>query len=122
MDRHASTRPSRRSRPTPAGRACILEDFARSGLSKSGFAARGGISAWTLHRWLSASAQSSRDATARSRKPTVQRQVFDPLPASPATSSRHPDVVIRDPITVRVSNRLDADERRRLLALLRESC
>lgn len=45
-------RESKRTRTTRAQRARVVERFHLSGLTRSAFARRRGLSAWTLSRWL----------------------------------------------------------------------
>lgn len=110
----ARSRP--RSRHTPAERRQILADFKRSGLTQARFAPSVGVSAWTLSRWLSEPREKAMQVgLARGR---VAVQVFDPAAGSRAGF----ELSFGPKLLLRVPAGFDADELRRLVAILREPC
>ena len=116
MDQSTSTG-VRRHRSSPEERRRVLLDFARSGLSKTKYAQRTGLSAWTLTRWQAETEQRGRDATTPSTH-RVQLQVFD---ANAATSSAFV-LTIDAKLSLRIPARFEESDLRRLIQVLRESC
>jgi transposase-like protein len=90
-----NTLPKRKYR-TPAQRAEIIEQYHRSGLTRIAFAQSHGIPISTLSKWLTATRQSSRNAS-----PLLFREVRLPIVPSSSASQWAMEVVCPDGVLVR---------------------
>ena len=101
----------KRARTTQAQRARVVERFHQSGLTRSAFARRHGLSAWTLSRWLA-------EANAGS-KPASSTMMFGELKLAPGPLPEAAgwalEVVGANGVTIRLRQALTARELSRLL-------
>jgi len=102
---------SKQARTTRAQRAQVVERFHQSGLTRSVFARRHGLSAWKLSRWLAEAKSGS--------KPASPTMMFGELKLAPAPLSTPAgwalEVVGANGVTIRLRQALTARELSRLL-------